>query len=94
MRSIACAVVLLLLNSCTVSTSGACQNPVVSACSDKAAEIADGLAKAAAQRGKTTDEMTSEFIAACETQMQNDLDQAANALALITADGGVQLSNH
>ena len=90
MRSIACAVALLLLNSCTVSTSGACQNPVVSACSEKASEIADGLAKAAAESGKTSDEITTEFMNACEGQLQSDLDQTANAIAMITADGGIQ----
>jgi hypothetical protein len=90
MRSVACMTVLFLLNSCTVSTSGTCQNPVVSACSDKAAKIADGLAKAAAQNGKTPDEMTSEFLSACEGQLQSDLDQTANDLLLITEDGGVR----
>ncbi len=95
MRSFACAVALILLSSCTVSsTPGTCQNPVVAACTDQATIYAADLAKAAAQRGTTPDEITTEFMNACEGQLQSDLDQTAAAISLIIADGGAQVSKH
>jgi len=77
-----------LLGSCT-ATVGACQDPVLDACSAKAQDVSAELSKIAAQRHVSPDEITTEFMGACEGQLQSDLDQVLGALQSIAAtDGG------
>jgi len=86
MRSI---IVVALLSSCVAAPGGgACLNPVADACTAKAQEGAAALAHIAAQQKKTPDEMTTEFMNACEGQLQNDLDQTLADLQAISVDGG------
>jgi hypothetical protein len=74
---------------CTTGPAGtACQTPVQDACSAKAQEVSAELAKIASQRGTTSAEMTTEFMNACEGQLQSDLDQTLANLQTIAADGG------
>ena len=78
--------VIFLVTACATSAAGTCQNPVHDACSAKASEVSAELAKIAAQQNKTTDEMTVEFVGACEGQLQSDLDQTlANLEAIADA---------
>ena len=76
--------VALLLASC--STGAARQSPVHDACSQKAQEISVELARIAAQRQRAASEMATEFMMACEEQLQSDLDQTlVNLEAIETA---------
>lgn len=80
-----------LLTSCTQGTSGSCQNPVHDACTEKAAQVAPELAKIAAQQQRTPDEMSAEYVNACEGQLQSDLDQTLadlQAISISNADAG------
>jgi hypothetical protein len=62
---------------------------VQDACSAKAQEVSAELDKIASQRGTTSAEMTTEFMNACEGQLQSDLDQTlANLQTIAAADGG------
>ena len=81
----------LLLVSCAPST-GACQNPVHDACTEKAAQVAPELAKIAAQQQKTPDEMSAEYVNACEGQLQSDLDQTLVDLQAISNQDAGTLS--
>lgn len=89
MRPLLSAISLVLLVSCTVTSGGSCQNPVHDACSAKAQEVSGALAKIATEQHQTTEEMTNEFLGACEGQLQADLDQILPALETIV-DAGVQ----
>lgn len=88
MRSIT---IVVLLSSCVAAPGGGtCLNPVADACTAKAQAGAAVLAHIAAQQKKTPDEMTIEFMNACEGQLQNDLDETLIDLQAISADGGAQ----
>lgn len=80
---------MFLLSACNTTAGTTCQNPVQDACSTKAKDASSELAKIASQRHVTLDEMTTEFMNACEGQLQGDLDQVLTALQNIAAaDGG------
>jgi hypothetical protein len=80
---------VLLLTACTTSGSATCQNPVHDACTAKATEVAAELTKIAVEQNKTPAEMTTEFVNACEGQLESDLDQTlANLEAIANAKDG------
>lgn len=81
--SLILALVALVPSSCTST----CQNPLHEACSEKAAQISTELAKIAVQQHKTSDEMTTAFMGACEGQLQYDLDQTLPAILAIVDAG-------
>jgi hypothetical protein len=82
-------IVSIALVSCTVTSGTLCQNPVHDACSMKAQQVSAELAKVAAEQHQSAQEMTNEFIGACEGQLQADLDQTLPALENIV-DAGAQ----
>jgi len=77
------------LTGCVATSSGTCPNPVHDACSAKAAEMSVELSKIADQQHSSLDQMTTEFVGACEGQLNQDLDQVLPALRTI-ADAGTQ----
>jgi outer membrane murein-binding lipoprotein Lpp len=82
-------VAFLVAVACTAGGSGTCQNPVHDACSAKASDVSSELAKIAAEQQKTPAEMTTEFVNACEGQLESDLDQTlANLQAIANAKDG------
>jgi len=89
MRTLVVVFASFLVSSCASGAAGTCQTPVADACTEKAQEAASTLVQIAAQQGKTADEMTTEFVNACEGQLQNDLDQTLTDLQAI-ADAGTQ----
>ena len=77
-----------LVASCSPA-SGMCKTPINDACAQKAQDVAVAaeLARQAAKRGATPDDVTSEYIVACEAQLQYDLDQTLVNLEAL-ADAG------
>lgn len=80
--------IALLIPSCVATTTGS--DPVHDACANKASEAASKsvIDRIAVQRHESSEQMTSEFIGACEGQLQADLDQVLPNLEAI-ADAGV-----
>ena len=90
--TLALTFLLAWLVSCTTGPSGACQNPVLDACSQKAQEVSAELSQIAAQQNLTPEEITNEFVNACEGQLQADLDQTLAALQAIVDAGAIDTS--
>jgi hypothetical protein len=60
---------------------------VQSACAAQAVQVSAELAKIAAQQNETPAQATTEYVNACEGQLQSDLDQTLIDLETIV-DGG------
>lgn len=86
------ALAVLCVGCTTGPSGGGCQTPLQDACSQKAQDANVELSRIAAQQGMSQSEITTEFMNACETQLQHDLDEVLTDLQTISNDAGTTVT--